>query len=185
MQHINLKYILLVLFQLIITSYISACGCSEVPDFEESSNRADEIFYGKLVSIKDCEDFLFMPVLKGESCWKATFKVLQKWKGNNNKFISIYQPHTSCDAYFDSIGNHYLIYAFNSDIFFIDTTKTFVAATTHLCERNADERIINGEFDDRPLLNQKYRRIRLIDYRLFLFPIALVFAFLIYKKVTN
>ncbi|CAL2089540.1 hypothetical protein [Tenacibaculum sp. 190524A05c] len=121
------------LFTILTFSTLStfACSCEQIP-FYEAVNRADEIFVGRLIEVKELfnESFPETPNQKYTTHWSATFEVEKKWKGSKKRYITIYQDGNSCEFNFTNINQKYLVYAENKSILGVYTTPT-----TWLCSR--------------------------------------------------
>lgn len=149
---------LLFLFLLFITTSSFACICNDIP-FKEAIEWADEILFGRLIEIKEVEFEVNeqYPEEKYTRSWYALFEVDKKWKGSSKKYIKVYQPSTSCDAEFQSLGNYYLVYAKKEEIFmFSPKNKSDVKLTTWLCSRSRQYQGVNEPNNDIELLNKQF-----------------------------
>lgn len=153
------RLLLCLMSTLVSTSlFVFPCSCDTIP-FEEATERADEIFFGRLIRLREVQTY----ELDGEKktqIWGALFEVEKKWKGSSDKYVEVFQANTSCDFYFDFPNRPYIIYAQNSELFFLDKTQSFIELETWLCARNAGYRTYynyEGDgFDDRERLDEKY-----------------------------
>ena len=137
------------------------CSCDTV-SFSEATEWADEIFFGRVIQVKEVEtgkNFEGEPYTK---VWSALFEVEKKWKGSSKKYVEVFQAGTSCEFAFSFHNQPYIVYAKNSELLFWDSEDTFQGLTTWLCNRSASARTYNywGEeedvFNDRPRLDEKY-----------------------------
>ncbi len=125
-----------------------ACSCEDIP-FKNAVEWADEIFLGRVIEVKEVEYETSPqdPEYKYTRLWYAKFEVIQKWKGSSKKYVTIYQPSTSCDAGFDLSGN-YLVYSKKERIFnFFNTENRIEALTTWLCSRSRQYLYVNEKKD--------------------------------------
>ena len=136
-----------------------ACGCDTI-SFAEATKWADEIFYGRLIQIREVETYQDADGRPHTSIWAALFEVEKKWKGSNDKYVEVFQQNTSCDFYFDFHSQPYIVYAKYHELIDWDSTKLYKGLGTWLCARNADASIYNSwteyGFDDRDKLDLKY-----------------------------
>lgn len=151
------KFILILVLILIYSPPIYACSCIELP-FEESVDRADEIFIGRVIKIEEKKELLSTEF--GEY-WVAHFEVSKKWKGNKKTNIRVIQTYNSC-AFFFEFGKEYLVYATSTNRFAWDGTRNF---STWLCSRTIYTRYFydlakadkeGWTWDDREALNNEF-----------------------------
>lgn len=136
-----------------------ACSCDTI-SFKEATEWADEIFFGRLIEIREVEAFQDADDRSHTRIWVALFEVEKKWKGNNDKYVEVFQSNTSCDFAFDFPSQAYIVFAKYGEIIEWDSTKSYKGLGTWLCARNADASTYNlwteYGFDDRDKLDQKY-----------------------------
>lgn len=142
------KYILS-LFFISLSIYNYACSCNDIP-FEKAVEWADEIFIGRLIEIKEVkyETSLDDPEERYTRLWYAKFEITKKWKGSNKKYIKVYQPSTSCDAEFNHLNRHFLVYTQKGRVFnFFNQDNEIQKYTTWLCARNREYEFVNEPED--------------------------------------
>lgn len=155
-----MKKITLLLFTYFICiSEGFACSCDTV-SFARATEWADEIFFGRVIEIREVETYQHEDGIREIKIWGVLFEVEKKWKGSSKKYVEVFQSGNSCDFNFEFNGQSYLVYAMEDELSPWDSTQTFKGLTTWLCARNADYYTYNyyGEygFDDRPRLDKKY-----------------------------
>ncbi|MBM7662781.1 preprotein translocase subunit SecG [Bacillus mesophilus] len=86
-----------------------ACSCAASPSIKEELDRADSVFSGKVVNIKEDSLKELEPI-------KVTFQVHEIWKGENTPQHVVYTARDSAGCGFNfSIDESYLVYATQSD----------------------------------------------------------------------
>ena len=118
-----------------LPNVVLACSCSWMP-YQECIEWADEIFLGRVVAIKEVDKQEVDGTLS-TGIWSCTFEVTKKWKGSSSKYVTIYQPNNSCDAYFRLPDYEYIVYAKRQDIFPWDEGRMRIELTTDLCNTAA------------------------------------------------
>mgnify|MGYP000123775315 CR=1 FL=1 len=173
----------------IINAY--SCSC-DTPSFSSASEYVDEIFLGDIVK----QEMIY----ESKKMWngieyqnkhiETTFKVEKKWKGNSDMYITLQQESTCATPLEIQRYRPYIIYA----VYEIDTVFGFTFQRklhTYACTRNASSAVFSkyneGDWDDRPELNNKYSLIKLrnnkFDYHIFLaVVISLSLLLLIFQK---
>jgi len=153
------KTIIILAIYLLGLSNSFACSCDTI-SFKEATEWADEIFFGRLIQIREVETYQESDEKPHTRIWAALFEVEKKWKGSSDKYIEVFQPNTSCDFYFDFPSQPYIVYAKYYELIEWDPTESYRALGTWLCARNADASIYNlwteYGFDDRQKLDEKY-----------------------------
>jgi|GEM_PF-1558889 len=131
------KTLLILLTSIFSYSLSYACSCTVLP-FEEAIERADEIFEGRLIRMREVrqedtesED----PLEQDIGIWSALFEVENKWKGSASGYVEVFQTGTSCDYFFQYIGAIYLVYASDFRLEGSEMTKPFEGLGTYLCSR--------------------------------------------------
>ncbi|CAN5288966.1 hypothetical protein BH09BAC1_BH09BAC1_08580 [soil metagenome] len=156
---------------------LTACSCDTIPF--ENALRADEIFFGELYKIEtfthhysNTKTYLTDKNEK-HTAWRYYFKVIKKWKGNQNDIAIVTQIETTCAFPFDIYSQHYLVYSYyiheNNFISDAKNLLLYKESNTYLCTRNTR---IYGQDDmdwfdnDTTLLNQKFPQpIKLASYK--------------------
>lgn len=160
---------LITLFLLIISTNSFACSCNDI-SFEKAIDWADEIFLGRLIEIKEVEFEYneYHPQEKYTRIWYALFEVEKKWKGSSKKYVKVYQPSTSCDSYFRSLGNSHLVYAKKEEMFPFDKyRKSDVKLTTWMCSRSREYQGVNEPNNDIKLLESQFpTKVKLNSFQL-------------------
>lgn len=113
----SIKWILLICSLMYMTmAYIpitaKACSCAPPPSVETALSRADAVFSGKVISIKDNRS------LSGYTSKKVLFEVSQTWKGVKESQITITTGQGGGDCgnnFFE--GEDYLVYSHESDMY--------------------------------------------------------------------
>ena len=162
---------------LFLTYFISnACLCNG-KTFENEVKKADEIFIGRLIEIKEIDtktyDYEFEETdqkVKTTRFWYAKFEVEKKWKGSNKKYIEIYQEAGNCSFKFNISVNSYLVYARTSkEPFELNGKKVLYTSGCfrtkefyyNLKSKNGEKNQPNKDFY---LLNKKFpNTIELVD----------------------
>ena len=154
------KVVILIL--MILGGYFTTlgCGCDTIP-FQEATEKADEIFIGRVIEIKEKTLTKVDGSLENTKVWSVLFKVEKKWKGGTSEYVEVLQSHTSCDFDFEFSSRSYIVYAYNTELFWWDDiVPNSTKVETYLCTRNASYRtyskLEDRGFDDRPLLDKKY-----------------------------
>lgn len=146
----TLKQVLIILLLTLLARHGLACSCDTVP-FNQAVNWADEIFIGRAIAMNEVSNYETSGYIF-TGTWSITFEVTKKWKGSSSRFVTVVQPNTSCDFFFNFPDYEYLVYAKKED--------SLNALTTHLCARNADMSIYDKwtdkAWDDRPLLDKEF-----------------------------
>lgn len=160
---------------LLFCTNIIACSCNSI-SFKKAVIWADEIFFGRLIEIKEVqtEDTLdyhhnSQPYYekKYTRVWYALFEVEKKWKGSSKKYVKVYQPSTSCDAEFRTLGRNYLVYAKNDEMFYWRNELSNTKLTTWLCSRSREFMGVSEPNDDLKKLDQKFsKKIDLYNNRI-------------------
>ena len=149
-------------FLLLLTSLYGYCCSCDYQSFEDAIKHSDEIFLGRIIEMKEVKTVYDeedgYPYTR---MWSAKFEVEKKWKGSNDKYVTVYQPNTSCDFLFEFPSHPYLVYARNGELFLWDSTESFTGLDTWLCSRTAGAEIYYGWIndslgDDRPLLDKAF-----------------------------
>lgn len=93
---------------------------------------------------------------------KKNGKVLLK------KYVKVYQPSTSCDAEFNSLGNYYLVYAKKENMFSFWTENiSNIKLTTWLCSRTREYEGVNEPNNDLKLLDEQFpTKVKLNSFQL-------------------
>lgn len=138
-----------------------SCSCDTI-SFNEATEWADEIFFGRLIEIKEIETYQELDGKNHTRIWSALFEVEKKWKGSNSKYVEVFQPNTSCDYFFHLSNQSYIVYAKKEELIRWDSTQSFIGLGTWLCARNADASVYhmynkNG-YDDRNNLDRKFKK---------------------------
>ncbi|MCH2231876.1 MAG: hypothetical protein MK105_16190 [Crocinitomicaceae bacterium] len=153
------KTIIILIVFLLGISKSFACSCDTI-SFTEATKWADEIFYGRLIQIREVETYQEADDRPQTRIWAALFEVEKKWKGSNDKYVEVFQSNTSCDFYFDFPSQPYIVYAKYGELIDWDSAKSHKGLGTWLCARNADVSTYNFwteyGFDDRDKLDRKY-----------------------------
>ncbi len=135
------------------------CGCDTI-SFKAATEWADEIFFGRIIRIREVQSYTEWDGKPDTRIWAALFEVEKKWKGSHSKYVEVFQPHTSCDFSFEFPSQPYIVYAKEGELIVWDSTQSFYALGTWLCARNADYATYNlyteNGFDDRFKLDGKY-----------------------------
>ena len=156
-----MKILLSLLALVLSVSTAFACGCGEPMSVLRTSDFADEIFMGRVISqgiveLKADEDWIkpWSKQSHGEM-WYTLFEVEKKWKGGSSKRIKVYQE-SSCASRFERDRQPYIVYASYRDMIY-DSTKTAERLYTWACIRNAGFQIYNYpseyHWDDRDSLD--------------------------------
>jgi hypothetical protein len=150
------RLVILLLFAL--PNEVLSCSCGWMP-YQECIEWADEIFMGRVIAINEVNSQETDGHIS-TGIWSCTFEVTKKWKGSPSKQVTLYQPNTSCDAFFSLPDYNYLVYAKHQDLFPWDENRLRIELTTDLCKRTAprstyDNFMGDGQ-DDRPLLDKSF-----------------------------
>lgn len=102
-----------------------ACSCAAFPDPLTALNRADAVFSGKVLHLKEEK------IDSGDTKWKALMEIDRTWKGINQSQAWVYTNYggsAACGMDFTE-GETYLIYAHITEGNRIETS---------ICSRSAD-----------------------------------------------
>ena len=145
-----MKFLIFISAIILSISTAFACGCSEPKSILYTSEFANEIFIGRVVSqgieeIKTNEGW--------RKAWKmkrhheefyTLFEVEKKWKGSSRKLMKVFQPST-CAFPFERSSQPYLVYASNQGLITLDLDDSDDILSTWACIRNArPERYLEG-----------------------------------------
>ncbi|MEM1324698.1 MAG: hypothetical protein AAGI23_02030 [Bacteroidota bacterium] len=136
-----------------------ACFCEEETVGTADYSRYDELFLGKVLKIERIETTeIHEGITYNPVGIITTFEVIQKWKGDKNKIIKIYQSVNSCSMDYPISTSRWIVGAYKKH-FIQDSFKEKYPdrhLQTDVCSINIEERDYKQFGKDINELNKKF-----------------------------
>jgi hypothetical protein len=139
MKFIKHCIILLLLFSFLSPSSASACSCAGIEPVEKAFNRAEAVFVGEVVEIKE------VTTINGYQYKQILFQVETVWKGDNKTQIIVQTAMSgaSCGIHFIK-GSKYIVYA-QSDEGSDNVLRTNICTRTSQWRADLEDLSVLGE----------------------------------------